>query len=360
MRRRQSGFTLIEIMVAMGLVSLLSVFVLSLVRSQLNAFEMSSQLGAAQQNARAALDVLELTLRRACSGASQGAIEINVAGGAAATPAACLTVYDGATGSGGRFLGTSETTLSDALEIVYADGAAQTIVSTTSFSGSSKSVQVVDTTGFAAGDYVLLSNYNKAVLTRIAQVSGGSPSPSGTLSFGSLPATPGNSIGLTVDTGTAVLHAHTVAFYVDAPSAMLMFDPDGMAGANHTDAQPLAEGVIDLQLAVGVDTNGDGVIDETPTLPDEWLGNATGEIAGLASPNPAPQLPWDRNTAGPHVRQVRASVVLQTTNQYPGAAAAIVPAEDRLASSYPAATAGAARFRQLRIVVAPRTWNLSE
>jgi hypothetical protein len=45
--------------------------------------------------------------------------------------------------------------------------------------------------------------------------------------------------------------------------------------------QDVADGVLDLQLAIGLDVNDDGLVTEDAANPgsDEWLGNAAGEVA---------------------------------------------------------------------------------
>jgi hypothetical protein len=139
-----------------------------------------------------------------------------------------------------------------------------------------------------------------------------------------------------------------------------MVDPDGVASPNHLDftrVMPAAEGVVDFQVAVGNDGNGDGVISETSASPgsDEWIGNGAGEII------PAP--PWNAGSLAtpPQLRQLRLSLLFQTANSYGGVAAPLPTFEDRPASSYPSvAAAGAPRYRAMRITVSPRAWNLAE
>src|SRR5262249_55152735 len=151
--------------------------------------------------------------------------------------------------SAGRFANGAGDTDPDAVEVVYADGGPTTMIWSVSFSAV-KTAVVVDTSGFQVGDFVLLGDFDRAVLTRIAAVAPGTPGPlpAGTIKFGALPAVPGASIGLTIDTGSSMQRARSVAFYIDAASRMLMYDPDGMAGTDHTDAQPLVEGAGDFQI----------------------------------------------------------------------------------------------------------------
>jgi len=55
---------------------------------------------------------------------------------------------------------------------------------------------------------------------------------------------------------------------------------------------------------------------------------------------------------------------LQTTNLYPGTPGTPTPFEDRPLASYPqssfVAGQNSQRYRSMRIIVAPRAWNLAE
>src|SRR5262249_9179055 len=76
--RRARGFTLIELMVSMALAGLTSVFLLMITRAQLTAYHMNESYADAQLNARAGIDFLENTLRRACGGIAWGRVSVNV------------------------------------------------------------------------------------------------------------------------------------------------------------------------------------------------------------------------------------------------------------------------------------------
>jgi prepilin-type N-terminal cleavage/methylation domain-containing protein len=362
---RQRGFTLMEIMIAAALTSMVTAAVLGIVRTQLLTFEMNDQVVRTQQNARAALDFVETIARRACGGISAGAVGVNVPGVAQAT-VPCLRYYDGATVAATSFA-TGSANLPDALELVYASGTMTALTAVPSLLTSTPTLQVADTSAFAVGDYVLLGDYANADLFKVSAVSttaaaGAHPAP-GTLALGTLG---GNVVGpsLTLAVGAPVLKATTYSFFV-APAGtptfanMLMIDPDGVASSNHLDftrVMPAIEGVVDFQVAIGNDGNGDGVITESTSAPagDEWIGNAAGETV--------PATPWNAASATtpPQLKQLRLSLLLQTLNSYPGSGPALPAFEDRPASSYPSVAAGSPRYRAVRMVVAPRAWNLAE
>ena len=119
--------------------------------------------------------------------------------------------------------------------------------------------------------------------------------------------------------------------------------------------QPAVEGVVDFQVAVGIDSSGDGTIFDNSSASDEWYGNNSSDAV---VPPPSKLAPWTT------LKQVRLSLMLQTLNNYPGSTTTLPSAfEDRPPASYPSSTStsGATpRYRSIRMVVAPRAWNLSE
>lgn len=343
---RQRGFSLVELMVALALTGVVSTSLLVMVRGELIAFETSEQVARTQLSARAGSDLLEGVLRRACAGMANGGLGLNLPGVQAVT--SCVRVWDGAVLSAGSFAHGDASSAPDAVEIVYATGS-YTVVSAAPVLTATPSVQVADVTPFSVGQYVLVGDYQQADLFRISEISGN------TLSLGTLPApvlsptTPPLALGV----GSLVFVARTVAVYVAPGSTMLMLDPDGMAGTDHADAQPLVDGAVDLQLAVAIDGDGDGIISENSSgAGDEWWGNAPGELPLLPPP------PYGAGVGYVQPRQLRASLLVQTNNSYPGAGAALGPYEDR--TTYASAASAAPRYRSSRIVIAPRVWNLGE
>jgi prepilin-type N-terminal cleavage/methylation domain-containing protein len=369
--RRQRGFTLMEILIAMALTAIVTTSVLAIVRTQLMAFEMNDQIMRTQQNARAGMDFVESIVRRACGGISSGWVAVNVPG-ATQRSVPCLQLYDGAMGAaagvGGTSFGTPDVTKPDALDVVYATG---TMTALTALPPppltATPSAAVVDVSQFAVGDYVLVGDFANAYLFKVSAVTPGPPyttrPTTGTLSFGTLAGNVVAPTGVTIAlaAGSPVFKAATYTFYVASTGSfanMLMIDANGVASTDHVaGAQPAVEGAIDFQVAIGNDTNGDGLL--TDASPDEWIGNAAGE-----TPLTMPTLGWNSSTLTtmPQVRQVRLSLVVQTLNSYPGTPSTLTNFEDRPIGSYPITTSGTygPRYRSMRIVVAPRAWNLTE
>ncbi|HXU70524.1 MAG TPA: prepilin-type N-terminal cleavage/methylation domain-containing protein [Polyangia bacterium] len=357
--RRARGFTLMEIMIAMALTSIVTTSVLAIVRTQLSTFEQNDQIMRTQQNARAAMDYIETYVRRACGGVGGGWVGVNVPG---VTPkvVSCLQTWDGANVAATAFSTGTVTNTPDALEIIYASG---TMTALTGWAYSNPptslpaSLAVYDITNFQANDYVLVSDNTAAYLFQID-----TPAKTGATANG---RTPGN-LPLKAISGTfaaptqatpnlkqdcLVFKAASYSFFVAPASTntlyagMLMVDPNGVTSANHLDfggkVQPAVEGAVDFQVAVGADSLNTGNI-------DIWYGATAGSTL--------PTTVWGAGVA--NLKQVRLSLLLQTMNSYAGSQPALTQVEDR--TSYPSTSAGSPRYRSAHMIVAPRAWNLAE
>ena len=385
---RQRGFTVVEVLVALFVASLLSVFVLSLTRSQLVTYEMQSQTNSVQENTRESFDFVETLLRRACGGISKGQVEIRLSD-SNHFPTECVRVYDGAAigtgatpavGSAGSFTSTSPASAADAIEIIYGDGANLSMVTGTT---SGTTLNVADITPFTGldGQLILVSNMQYGYVFRQAShnPTTATGTATGTIVLSGISAIPSTYFTIQGDGNCYVMPAKVYSLYIDTATdsrnPMLRLDPDGVAGTTHDDAEPLAEGVEDLQVAIGVDgypsgTTFDGFLSDTSSSSDEWLGNAgTTEITA----NFPGTLPWSTEsipngtTVAIVPRAIRLTLLLRSLNQYAGTPFAVSPAENRgTASGWNWTTVSngtatvAPRFRQLRMVVAPRAWNTAE
>ena len=358
---RERGFTVVEMMVSLGLSAAVCAAVFTLVRGQLIAHEMSDQILRSQANVRAGTDYVENVLRRACGGVSQGGIGINVGGGVAATVTSCVRVYDAAPMSGTEYTNGTFTSgaaanavsMSDAIEFIYPTTTPTMVVSLTGLS-----LKVGNIAGLAQGDFLLVSDGTNGVVVKAASVTAdaGSTTPSypgGTVVLATAVTTlPSGYTGVTA--GNTVFKVSAAALYVPTTGTyanMLLYDPDGPLGTTHDDADPLVDGVVDLQVAVAVDANGDGLITENASSAgaDEWVGNYAGEL-------PLPATPWN-TTGASMLRSMRVTLLTRTINTYSGGVPALGPYEDR--STFPTVSLGTPRYRSERIVVSPRAWNLS-
>jgi prepilin-type N-terminal cleavage/methylation domain-containing protein len=352
--RRARGFTLIEILIALGLAGIMSAFLLMLTRGQLMAYQMNDGVSRAQQNSRAGMDYIEQMLRRACGGIQYGEVGINVPGvGQSVQP--CLKVWDGASVTSSSFTSSAPATLPDAIEVIYGTAPYTQLTIAPSF----PTVTVSDTTGFAVNDYVLITDFQGAAeLFQISSMTStvtGNTAP-GTFTFASPGGTPvampalGGAKSYTPGINDGVLKAESLSVYVSSTDGTLMVDSRGMLSTSHTTyAQPLIDGAVDLQVAVGIDADNNGLL-----AAGEWAGSST----ALPSTGIPAALPWNVGTTQPLLRQLRVTLLVQTSDKYPGTlATALGPYEDR--TSYPAAASPSPRYRALSMTVAPRAWNLT-
>jgi hypothetical protein len=351
-----------EIMIAMALTAIVTASVLTIVRTQLMAFQMNDQVVRTQQNTRAGMDLVETIVRRACAGINTGVVQVytpTVSG-----PMACLHFVDGAKISA-TSLTSSDAKLPDALEVIYATGTMTALTTPApTLSSTTPSITVLDASGFAVNDFVILTDasYANPAMFQISNITGN------TLSLGVLGTAPTTvptvqTYQKNVQSGTPVFKAATYSFFVVPDDkttiygGMLMIDSNGVVSTNHTsygsssNVQPAVDGVIDFQIAVGNDLNDNGVMD--------WVGDTWGESLAAT--------PWNSSTLStmPQYRQVRISLLLNTLDKYAGTPLTTWTTnafEDRPATSYPTITTGGfnPRYRSVRMTVAPRAWNLSE
>jgi hypothetical protein len=411
--------TLVEIMIAMVLASLVSTSILLVLRAQLRAFERNDATTRALQNARGGIDYMERLLKMACAGAAKGEVGIHIPGvTGAGTVVPCIRFWDGAAilpnGTFGPTGATDSTP--DAVEFFYATGPMTMGQANVMFANSAlPNAQVASTKGFAIGDLVLITpapqaptptngcDYagNGAILMRIGNIVQGAPGTFSTFNFDPPPgpitdanaprllssaAGVGGCVTPTTVTGGNVaafnpetqprppgstsaffMKAQSVSFYVSTVASnldnvgMLMLDRDGMLGTDHTDAVPIAENVVDLQFAVAQDMNvpRNGWDDE-PT--DRWVGNAVNELPLAAPPWNAGGGPWSTfpiAVTSPRYMFIRATLVAQTGNTYPGTQNNLGAIENRtqpLPDPTPTVTSDAVLYRPLRVIVTPNAW----
>jgi hypothetical protein len=204
-----------------------------------------------------------------------------------ASPGVTTATIKDASAAGCTFTGsaiqfTDSETGPDQLTVVYASGGA---VSTTqsAFTSSSSSISIpsVHVGDYAIGDYVLVSNETDGTLARVTQVNASSldinVACSTAFPTGGYPA------------GSMLIRAQRAKFTVEMLDGYptLMMYPNGA-----TVPEPVAEGVEDLQIAIGADVDGNGAL-STPVLnstTDEWFGNAPSETLPSTAPIRAVQI----------------------------------------------------------------------
>jgi hypothetical protein len=224
----------------------------------------------------------------------------------------------------GAFQVTNSTTGPDELTVVFASAAV--VTSTRSpYTAGTAVITLTDASQILAGDTLLLTDLEQGHLVVVTAVD---PSTGVTaLQPQSCAALALPSAGY--PSGSLVIRAHRARFYIDTidSTPTLMMDPDAEGPAA---AEPLTEGVEDLQVAVGVDADDDGNIAEKGAAADD--DELVGNIAG------------DKALSGT-IRSARIGIVARSPSQLRGGAPSFLrPAvEDHAAST----TADAYRRRVL-------------
>jgi prepilin-type N-terminal cleavage/methylation domain-containing protein len=259
--RRQGGFTLIEMMVSMVLLSIVIGFALQVSLSVTSGFRTNREAQGAERAARSSIELMSDVIRVASSGVTTS--DLRDAWHCTAAPGLAVT---------------NQSNGPDSLTVLYGSGGVITSLRS-AFTGTSTSFDVLDATGLAAGDSVIITDGTIGRLVPVSSLTAttgtatiGTSAPSSSCSGVSMPAS-----GFGV--GALVLRGKVARFYVANASdgtPMLWMDPDGdgpLAG------EPVAEGIEDMQIAVGVDLDGDGIISDTASTTDEWFYNAAGDPA---------------------------------------------------------------------------------
>ena len=279
--RSQRGFTLVELMVSivlMGVVASLSVRLASVV---IDAYREQRIALSIQRAARASIDLLAEAARNASAGVPTG----DARDAAGCSPVVGIEVEN-------------HTNAPDRLSVIYASGGIVTSLRSTVGAGTT-TFQITSADGLAVGDRVLITNGDTGRLLPIETlVPAGTSVAVGTLAPStSCPGMPMPSYA----PGALVVRARAATFYVETTAGVptLMVDPDGDGPEA---AEPLAEGIEDLQIAVGVDLDGDGTLRDEGSTTDEWFYN----ISGDAAPPPVTTTPW---------RAVRITVTARTTKE---------------------------------------------
>jgi len=337
--KAQRGFTLIELMVSLVVFSFAIAGVLAVAVSMSQGYKDQRANVTTEGAARVPMDFLADAIRQASPGAPTGVI------------------FDATQGCGSNAITVTDggTTAADAIDIIYASGAVVTstfdpngVGTGVTISSGSLTVNVRDTAGFSAGDYIVLSNTSFGHYLQVTAVSG--------TTNGSLTVSSTCSTGTVYPVGSLVVRAQHALFYIDAttnptiPVLMMNATPTGTYATDIAAAtnQPLADGVEDLQLALAIDTTSSGstAMTESATAnADGWLNNVASETSPV------------QNAVGSTLRAIRVTLIARTGSQLLGNATLFTrpAAENRTA----AATADNYRRRILKTTVEIRNTGVS-
>lgn len=252
----REGFTLIEVMTAMVILVIVVTAAYATFQFQHASFTVQTRVAEAQQNLRAALEILSRDIRMAGYGIPQA---VNVPPG----------LIPGGDNNIRNIRLLNRTTGPDEICILYQYDMDSMLPPTDAPAGMAayaNSLNVTNVAAFSQGDLVLVSDGANADMFEVT-----APPVAPTLTFdvggsanqynsvGSHNPFPGYAAG-----STTVSRVRFARYFIDAtdpdhPTLML----DRMTGA----AQPLADDIEDMQFQYGLDTDGDLVVDTVVNAP---------------------------------------------------------------------------------------------
>jgi prepilin-type N-terminal cleavage/methylation domain-containing protein len=300
----ESGMTLIELMIAMVILGIVVSAAMNVAYTIMNSYRDHRKAMSVERSARGAMTVLADAIRNASPGVENAQITDLVG---------CSTLTGIAV--------TNRTDGPDSLQIVYATGGFITSIRSV-FDQDSTEIVVLDGSGLKAGDQVMVTDFeNRGHLVAVTGVTdnGGDY----TLSLASPPTSmcSPSPADFTYPVLSTVIRAQIAEFAIDESGdvPVLTMDRDGAGAA---EPEPVAEGIEDLQLAIGIDENGDGEVSaDQPDGVDEWFYNHADDG------HPAQAI-----TLRPY-RALRITVVARSIDETTARATSIRPkAEDRAAA----------------------------
>ena len=299
--------TLIELMIAMVILGIVVAAAFNVAYTIMNGYRDHRKAMAVERSARGAMTVLADAIRNASPGVENAQIT-DLVGCSTLTGIDVVNRTDGP----------------DTLQIVYATGAFITSIRQV-FNQDSTEMVVLDGSGLKAGDQVLLTDFdNRGHLMAITDVTDNGDDY--TLALASAPTSmcSPSPAAFSYPVLSTVIKAQVAEFSIDESGdvPVLMMDRDG-AGAE--DPEPVAEGIEDLQIAIGIDEDADGEVSaDAPDGIDEWFYNHVDDT------DPAQAI-----TARPY-RALRITVVARSTDETTARPTSIRPAaEDHAATTQP-------------------------
>lgn len=297
-RRSQAGFTLIELMIALVMFSFAVAGVLSVAVSLVNGFREQRAVIGAETSARSALEIMGDALRGASPGVSSGSIR---------------TVDSATCGTNSAFSVINSSSGSDEMTVTYAYGSVVTSTRTVYTAGTTV-LTLVDGSEIGVGDTLLITDFTTGHLVTVtAKPSTNVVTLAAQTCASATMALPAGGYGA----GSLVIRALRARFFIANLDGVptLWMDPDAGGSAA---AEPLAEGVQDMQIAIGVDSTTNGLTEVGAVAnDDEWQGNVAGDSTLVGA-----------------TRAVRITLVARALSPVSGTASYVLPAaEDRPAGT---------------------------
>jgi type IV pilus assembly protein PilW len=288
-RRAQRGFTLVELMISLVLFLVAIAGTLNIAVSMSQAYRDQRGVILTENSVRAPMDFISDAIRNSSPAVSTGAKII------AGLPSGSVQETMSSGCKTGAIYTTNSTSAPDELYIVYASGAVVTSLRS-AYTAPYTSITVTDASQLNPGDYLLITDTTTGTVVQIGSGSTAVNTATGAITLTSPACTPTNSYALAGSPPPLVIRVKKARFYVDTAGSVtdgvptLMMDPDADGPAT---AEPLAENIEDMQVALGVDVNASGGIDDA----SEWAySNGTGSLDG-------------------NIRAVRVTLIARAPNQ---------------------------------------------
>ena len=290
----QSGFSLVELMVALVLSSVLLIGLFQIFNSNRQAFSLQDGMARVQESGRISMEVLSREFRIAgysgCATSGGGfdnfTNHVNPAGFDEATFQAALNGFGGDNGLVGydNVTDTTGTTLAD-IGLVVGTATGQIISGTDVvtiqgvkacdggkvISGNANNANIKIESSAACGlqqnDIVIVSNCNTAEAFSIInnQNTGAPPASGDTIAHGLGGLNLVNKLNGNYDDESYIFKPSFTAFYIgngaSGEPALFMQGLTHGGKASDFDAFEIAEGIEDMQFLYGEDTNSDGTVD---------------------------------------------------------------------------------------------------
>jgi len=257
--RAEGGFTLVELMVALSLFSVAIAGALTVAVAMTTGLKDQRTVVTAEASVRGPMDLLASTFRNASPGVSTG------------------TIQDVATCTSGAVIVTNSTSAPDVIDVVSASGTVITTLRSGYTSGST--LTVGDASQLAAGDTLLVTDTQVGHLFSATAVN----ASSGVVTVTAPACSPSFPSG-GYAAGSLVVKVRRARYFIDPTGAAtdgtpaLMVDPDAGGPAA---AEPIAAGVEDLQVSLGVDSDGDGTIGTAEWAFSQGIGALAGTLRAV-------------------------------------------------------------------------------
>lgn len=260
---KQKGLSLVEIMVAIALASVIIAGIIQVFQSNRQSYNLTEGLVRVQENGRFAINYMNRVLRGVsnygCIPSPDGAVN-NVQIHLANTRLTEMTaIQNNAPGTGAQQMrstadgaavaGTFD--LPDTLTLLVGDGREARVESLVAGSSPAQ-LNITADAAFAAGDYVLVSSCQVGDFIRLGANTAGTVIEDGTNSLRTDFLTRG-------DTEITVEGVQAITFFVQDDS--LRIETLNTNTGNRTAAQELLSGIENMQIRYGVDRTGDEVAD---------------------------------------------------------------------------------------------------